>query len=259
MIRKRFSNSAAACRRAMLGTAVLSLTLLSLGCIFSPPGSQQPQEATAEVRVFADANRNGALDAGETGLPDTLLIAEHNIHGVRFYAAALTDAEGGARFSASYTHFFTVVAAPPCGAQATTPTRVDAAEEPRPRFGFVPAATAPTPRGLTIRLWEDRDRDGQHEPDEPASSGLSVALRPRLPSLEPGGEQDTDGILLQTDAAGEVHFNAGSYCGLIAARLTAGQWQTTVVTPTVTFKDGWLTADLAAGSVELEWGVAQAP
>lgn len=248
-----------ACRCTVSGVVVLGLALLSLGCIFGPPGSQQRKDATAEVRVFADANSNGTLDAGEAGLPDTLLIAEHNIHGARFYTAALADAEGGVKFSASYTHFFTVVAAPPCDAQATTPTRVDADQERRPRFGFVPAATAPTPRALTIRLWEDGNRDGQRQPDEPASGGLFVALRPRLPGLEPSGEQDTDGILLQTDAAGEVHFNAGSYCGLIAARVTAGQWQTTAVTPTATFKDGWLTVDLAAGSVEMEWGVAQAP
>jgi len=88
--------------------------MFASACGAPVPGSQTRKDATANIQVFEDVNRNGKMDSGEPALPDVLIAARSNIHGTMTYTAQHTDAAGETNISATYTHFFDLLAFPPC-------------------------------------------------------------------------------------------------------------------------------------------------
>ncbi len=86
-----------------------------------------------------------------------------------------------------------------------------------------------TPAESTIegRVWEDQDRDGQQDPDEPGIAELAITLKP----WSVGWLRLDEGRTTTTDAAGRYWFEdvvPGSY--VIQAEDPARYWPTTSVT-----------------------------
>ena len=213
----------------------LSLVVLFLagGCIPGPPGSQERVDLTVVVNVFADLDGDGHQDNDEPGIPGTLAASHYNEHGFHARRANLTGENGQTIFSGTYTHFFDVGVAAPCGYQATTETTQNAAASQglslkagnRQRdFGFAPpnndGMVAPKPAQITFELWQDLNGDGQQDAGEPTFGGQSFAATPYQSGInfmwpDPA---DMDDFSFTSGPDGTVKLDLGNSCGQIAVR-----------------------------------------
>jgi hypothetical protein len=116
----------------------LVIILLISGCDDVVPGSEETRSETITAVVFVDENVNGRFDANEPPIPDTLVLAQSNVHGSFTQAAALKHADGAVDLSANTTHIFDVAVVPPCGFEATTAIilSADSADDSVLAFGF---------------------------------------------------------------------------------------------------------------------------
>jgi hypothetical protein len=78
------------------------LLLAVLACV---PGSVATKDVNVIITTFVDESGKGILPETYPPLPNTLVIAKWNIHGGMFRQVELTDQNGHANFSVSYTHF----------------------------------------------------------------------------------------------------------------------------------------------------------
>ncbi|MCP4361401.1 MAG: hypothetical protein GY796_25605 [Chloroflexi bacterium] len=198
---------------------ILLASLLLAACGGLAPGSQKERDKTAQIETFLDADRDGKRDPGEIAIPDVLIAARSNIHGMMTFTAKLTDADGQAHIAASYTHFFDLAAFPPCGYEATTPTEVEAGR--KAAFGFAPTAPQPGLADLYILLWHDENQDGVYQTGEIPLAGEMLSLDPGLPWGAPF-DIVTGNLLVSTNSGGEAAANLGNSCGAVAIPLPTG-------------------------------------
>ena len=78
----------------------------------------------------------------------------------------LTDQNGQADFSASYTHFFDVSVLPPCGYYPTSALFRDVTGIGKAEFGFWPVDPEEQLARVRVLLWKDLNSDGKREPGE---------------------------------------------------------------------------------------------
>ena len=183
------------------------------------PGSQTRKDATANIQVFEDVNRNGKMNSGEPALPDVLIVARSNIHGTMTYTAQLTDEDGKTSISATYTHFFDLLAFPPCGYEATTETSIRAKR--KNEFGFVSVKPHEGIADFYILLWHDENRDGEYQSGEMPLAGEILYIDP---GLSWGYEADIPlgQLMAQTNSGGEAEADLGNSCGEVKITLPDG-------------------------------------
>jgi hypothetical protein len=232
--------------------AILSALFLTADTCFHSVNKKQ-----ASVLVFEDANRNGKIDRGEAPLADTLALGDFNINGSFRRSGALTDEEGKAVIDAEYTHIFKITVLPPCGAQATTPTNLDATQEKRLHFGFAPLESRPGSASVHFHIWEDRNGNGAQDSGEGPLSNFNLYA-------DPQGQSASEstlyfGILaMQTDAQGNATLDLGNSCGdLMVPSLY--RWNYTSISPEPAKTDGGLWFPYHEGVTEVVLGVYAAP
>jgi hypothetical protein len=138
----------------ILAAACILCALFSLvsGPELVMPGATTKKNVTANILVFEDLNGDGQQNNNEGPLANALIVAHSNIHGGFTRQTRLSDANGKATVSVTYTHYFDVGVLPPCGYTATTPNSLSvtkAGSFATQRFGFQPQSPAPpngTPR-----------------------------------------------------------------------------------------------------------------
>jgi hypothetical protein len=199
--------------------AFLFVGMFASACRAPAPGSQTQKDATTSIQVFEDANRNGKWDSGEPALPDVLIAARSNIHGTMTYEAQITDTDGRTTISTTYTHFFDLLAFPPCGYESTTENSVRAKR--RNVFGFAPVNPQTGIADLYILLWHDENQDGEYQTNEMPLAGEMLYIDPGLP-----WEYDADiplgQLMTQTDSGGEAVANLGNTCGEVKITIPNG-------------------------------------
>ncbi|MGF1506584.1 MAG: hypothetical protein ACFB51_15840, partial [Anaerolineae bacterium] len=130
--------------------SVLLLGLLVVGCrpveIELAPviGGQDTKGIDLNALAYADHNGDGIHTEDEPGIADVLVVASSNIHGSMDRRIWQTGEDGRARVAGAYTHFFDVLAVPPCGYAPTTPTEIDATDVNALAFGFEPTGDPQT-------------------------------------------------------------------------------------------------------------------
>ena len=200
---------------------MIGILLPACGTIGPAPGSQTQKDATANIQSFEDVNRNGKIDSGEPALPDVLITARSNIHGMMTYTAQLTDADGKTSISATYTHFFDLFAIPPCGYQTTTENIIRVKQ--KNEIGFAPVDPQVGIADLYILLWHDENQDGEYQSGEMPIAGEILYIDPGLP-----WEYDADipqgQLFAQTNSGGEASANLGNTCGELTIKIPSG-WQ----------------------------------
>jgi hypothetical protein len=239
-------------RRSVWLLAIASLVFLMAAMCGGSVSKEQ-----ANVTVFVDADRDGNLDRGEAPLPDTLILAEFNIHGSFRRTAGLTGEDGKVTLEAEYTHIFEIIAVPPCGAQATTPTRLDATREKRLRFGFAPQDPHPGLASFRFHLWEDRDGDGLQSSGEGPLPNFNLYADPLSGNALDSGIYF--GILArQTDAQGNAVLELGNSCGSIVLPFPYGWNYTSFIPEPVSFEEG-LEFPYQEGVTEVTLGLQAIP
>ena len=254
----------------IIGIAVLFLILLSISTVKTiMPGAEKKDSVTAKIEVFEDLNSNGKQDKGEAPIPNTLIVATTNIHGVFSQQAAFTDKNGLATISATYTHIFETTALTPCGYTRTTP-EIWSVSSGSPftkyRFGFQPAEgnEAPlTENLLRFQLWQDINRDGIRQENELPLSNVVLTFAPILDispppfDLDQVSAFDNNDLSIETDEAGESILNLGNACGAMRLAPIDG-WKTTFFSSAAQEgESGEITVDFDADHPLFEWGLSQ--
>jgi hypothetical protein len=235
---------------------VFYLGVFLLGCLCFAPGSQSSRDATADIQVFVDANRNAIRDVDETALPEVLIVSRSNIHGNLTYSAQLTDSNGEASISTSYTHFFDIVAFSPCGYEATTPTSVKAKK--KLVFGFAPLSPRSGSAQIHIQLWHDDNQDGIRQENESPISEERLFLDPGLPWSESWSDSVdtvTGALTTETDSSGQALVNLGNSCGQVDIIFPKHQWQLTTPTDAGIWGEGYYRTPFQPGMIELSLGL----
>jgi hypothetical protein len=219
-------------RSWMLLALLPAAMLLTVMCISGPPGSQERVDLSVVVNVFADQDGDGLQGKDEPGIPGVLTAAHYNEHGFHERSAMLTGEDGQVTFSGTYTHFFDVGAAAPCGYQATTESTQSAASSSglslrvgkRQRdFGFLfPSGETPLSEAaqITFELWQDLNRNGRREEDEDYITGQTFTAAPYNSGIDflwPD-PADIDDFALTSEPNGKVVLALGSSCGQVAVR-----------------------------------------
>ena len=226
------------------------------------PGAETKEAATAEVSAFEDVNGNGKWDGDERPLPNTLIIAASNIHGGYTQSATLTDADGKATVSASYTHYFDVGAIAPCGYTATTPASLSVADAglfAKYEFGFQPESEPATilAKSLDFHLWHDLNRDGRYQEQEPSLANAEIAFAPRLDFSDSVMGYDVNGLTAVTDDTGHATLNVGNGCGTMAV-IAKNEWDTTSFVPDgIQQENGEITFDYNEQKTTFDWGMSK--
>ena len=98
------------------------------------------------------------------------------------------------------------------------------------RTATVPGTATPSLSTVEGIVWEDQDRDGQHDPNEPGIAGVAVILKPVVTRLfETQGERRT-----LTDATGYFRFaDVVPIAYVIRADVPALYWPTTSASLTI--------------------------
>ncbi len=124
--------------------------------------------------VFEDDNANGVIDSGEPGVADAALRLEDSLGQV--VAETHADANGNYQFSNLPAQTYHLIITVPDGWRATTPADVilnPGVDEIEHNFGLAP----PPPTGrLNAFVWNDLDKDGRKDADEPPLAGATVII-----------------------------------------------------------------------------------
>ncbi len=168
----------------------------------------------------------------------------------------MTDDNGRATIRADYTHFFDIGVVAPCGYEATTPQMQSVAKgliSPQNRFGFQPLNPQPGAETLHFRVWQDVNRDGRWQENEPPLRGIQVALSSDL-MTQP--DVFDNGLSATTDENGQAALDVGNTCGSLQATSFVdgettqfspnGQWDT----------DNEIDFAYDATTTTFEWGIA---
>jgi len=254
-------------KKAFIFFQVFILFLAS--CRAIAPGAEKTQGVTASIQVFEDTDGDGKQSKGEMPIPGALVVAVTNVHGTFTQHAALTDEEGKASFDADYTHYFDIRAVTPCGYTRTTPETLSAAGKSslsKYSFGFKPATgTSPKPASTSLRfqVWQDINRDGIRQENEPPLGGVRLDFTPALgTSPRPNqkhlvGFLDENELFAETNDMGEAVLEVGNACGAMQVA-PIYDWGTTGFGPTGEHdENGAITFQYDAQSAVFEWGVSR--
>lgn len=205
---------------------LLALAIL-LGVLDTCPHTIQ--NASPTITVFEDLDRDGRRDRDEPPVPNTLVIADFNMHGNYTHLSLLTDEKGEVTIDAEYSHFFNVVVVPPCGYAPTTETILEPEDAGRIDVGFGPEAARTGTATVRLHLWHDEKANGVHDDGE-------TPLADQIVYVDVEGDHDLSRGTFQahTDADGWATLELGNSCGTIWLRVP----------------DNWSTSD---GLVEREW------
>lgn len=221
---------------AAIGTNVNSIIASCAGFTAVPTGS-------IGDTVWADGNRNGIQDDGETGLAGVTVSLSGAATG-----EVVTDADGRYQFGGLPAgHYSATVGAGPAGTEPTTPGAVDVAlgvgqDFADADFGFAPIVVEPV-GSIGDAVWLDDNGNGWMDGSEVGLPGARVVL------THDGATLDT-----VTNADGRYRFDgldAGSYeVAVDMTTLPAGTALTTAPVRTVELAAGatFLDADFGVGA-----------
>ncbi len=223
------------------------------------PGAQTRVDATANIFVFEDVDGNGRQDNNEPPLANSLVVATANIHGTFFQHAALTDENGRATIRADYTHIFDIGVVAPCGYAATTPQVQSVAKgliSPQNQFGFQPLNPQPGAETLHFRVWQDVNRDGRWQENEPPMRGFDVVFAPHVKAQPDIVDMYDNDLSITTDENGQATLHVGNTCGTLRA-ISFGDGETTQFTPNGQWeKDNEIDFAYDTTTTTFEWGIA---
>jgi hypothetical protein len=186
------------------------LLLAVLACV---PGSVATKDVSVIITTFVDESGKGILPETYPPLPNTLVIAKWNIHGVMFRKVELTDQNGHANFSVSYTHFFDVSVVPPCGYYSATPLFRDMTSAEKAEFGFWPANPEDRLSRVKVLVWKDLNSNGTRDPQEEIKNE-KISVTFNIPGETEGKAFDEDNFVQKSDN-GWFDINLGNSCGTI--------------------------------------------
>ena len=190
---------------------------------------------TVSGQVWRDANRNGALDAGETGISGvTVGLSGTDGLGAAVSRTTTTDASGNYTFKDLPAGTFTVTETQPAGFGSSTPNSISSitigahASSTGNNFGDTTGA-------LTGSVFFDRNSNGAMDGSDTAISGVTFTLS--------GTSASGSAVSLTTtsDAGGNFSFN-----DLVAPNASG---YTLAETQPTAFSNGQITAGTAGGSV----------
>ena len=204
--------------------------------IVTPP---PPTTGTISGRAFADTDRDGNLDSGESGAINRTIYVDANdnaaFDGNEVWTT--TDASGNFILSNVPVGQAVIRQVVPSGQYQTRPTDGAASRitvlggqavggllfgTATPDVSNPPPPTTPVTGTLGGKLWDDRDRDGKQDKGEPNLKGRRVYL-----DTDNDGTRDADELIVQSDSSGSYRFlsvEAGTY--VIRQILPAGWTQT---------------------------------
>lgn len=203
--------------RQYRATFIFFLVILLLAGCNMAPGSESTRSKTIQVTAFVDENLNGRYDKSEPPIPDTLIVAQSNIHGTFTRTAALTDAAGVTEISTDYTHIFDLAAVTPCGYEPATAAKLSAADanfRGEIAFGFRPESPSSGDSELQVHLWQDDYEDGVQQDNERPLPDTTIHFNPDL-GWGNNSDNYTGLLTAQTDAEGQVSVSLGNGCGLV--------------------------------------------
>jgi hypothetical protein len=221
---------------------LLALAIL-LGVLDTCPHTIQ--NASPTLTAFEDLDRDGRQDRDEPPIPNTLVVADFNVHGTFTHLGRLTNEKGEVTLSAEYTHFFNVVVVPPCGSTPTTETTFKPENARRLEVGFahdVPRAGTAT---LRLHLWHDEKANGEQDLGEPPLADQIVFV-----DVE-GGHNLNRGVLeARTGADGWTTIDLGNSCGTVWLRVP-DSWSI----PAGLAEREWQAVTYNLGETTVEWGL----
>ncbi|NTW09074.1 MAG: hypothetical protein HGA28_05845 [Anaerolineaceae bacterium] len=220
-----------------------------LACI---PGSTTIRDAQVTVTTFIDEGGTGVMPEPPSPLPDTLVIATWNVHGGMSREVKLTDQNGQAVFSVSYTHFFDISVFPPCGYYSTTPLYRDMTEVQEAGFGFWPACPGSQSSRVRVMVWEDANSNGTQETQEQVAD-LKASVMFKIPHGMHGNVFDRDDFLQET-RNGWFDIPLGNSCGTIYLLLLDSERETSSVSEPGKISDAGSHGNTYYPSIEIPYG-----
>uniref|UniRef100_UPI00197CA131 SdrD B-like domain-containing protein n=1 Tax=Microbacterium sp. K24 TaxID=2305446 RepID=UPI00197CA131 len=170
-----------------LTVAVPDVTDVDAGLVAPPPAGSLGD------RVWSDEDRDGVQDPGEPGVPDVTVVLRDGAGAE--VERTTTDDDGIYRFeglpAGSYTVGFedlpngAVLTAPGVGDDPALDSDADpdtgrtssvSLTDAEPGRTDVDAGVLPLLGSIGSRVWDDRDRDGRQDPEEPGVPGVTVVL-----------------------------------------------------------------------------------
>ena len=188
------------------------------------------------VTAFVDESGKGILPETYTPLPNTLVMARWNVHGVMYREVQSTDKNGHANFSVGYTHIFEVGVVPPCGYYSTTPLLQDMIGREKVDFGFWAASPDERLSRVKIMVWKDANSNGVRDPlEEFTNEKVSVTFN--VPLGVVGNDFGADNFEQEADN-GWFDINLGNSCGSIYLHWLKGALETGSVSAPGRINDG---------------------
>ena len=239
-------------KKASIFFGILLLAALACG-----PVPVTTKEVNVLVTTFVDENGNGILPETHTPLPNTLVMAKWNVHGVMFRNVELTDENGLAKFSVGYTHLFEVGVIPPCGYYSTTPLYYDMTVADRAEFGFWPANPDDRLSHVKVLAWKDLNSNGTRDlQEEIINENIGVTFN--IPLGTVGNVFGGDNFI-QASENGWFDINLGNSCGTIYLQWLKGALATGSVSEPGKIHDenGKVSIEIpyAAGETMIYWEI----
>jgi hypothetical protein len=172
------------------------------------------KDVSVNITTFVDESGKGKLPEIYKPLPNTLVVAKWNIHGSMFREVKLTDQNGQANFSISYTHLFDVSVVPPCGYYSTTPLIWDMTGAEEAEFGFWPSDPNDQLSHVKVLVWEDLNSSGTRDPQEEIVNE-KIGVTFKIPNGVVGNDFAKDNFVQESEN-GWFDINLGNSCGTIS-------------------------------------------
>jgi hypothetical protein len=188
---------------------------------------QSTRDVSVNITTFVDESGKGVLPETYQPLPNTLVVANWNIHGNTYRQVQLTDQKGQANFSVSYTHFFDVSVVPPCGYYSTTPIIQDMISLKKAEFGFWPADPNDQLSRVKVLAWTDLNSNGTRDPQEEILNE-KIGVTFKIPEDVVGAVFNGDNFVQESEN-GWFDINLGNSCGTISVLWLKGALATNSV------------------------------